>query len=341
MYLVREVTRHGKVKWYFRRGHGPRIEIVGEYGSPQFMANYSAALNGSQPEVASNKKQFTIAWCIEQFTKSHAWGSLANESRKQLSYQFSRLAENAGLHDFRSITRKDVLAGRDRRAGTPSDANKYVRAMAMLAKFAVDQEWISASPVHGISKLKTGNGRGFYTWTQDDFSRFEAHWQIGTMQRLAYEIYFNTGLRRGDVHKFGRQHIRGNVYTVHTSKTGRIVESVLTQRLVSAIAATECGQMTLLLTARGIPFSSAQSLGNWFGAACEEAGVAGNAHGIRKGVACLLAESEMTEAQLNAFFGWSHGSKESAVYIAQASRAKLAKQAANVLSRTFKKGEVL
>jgi hypothetical protein len=42
------------------------------------------------------------------------------------------------------------------------------------------------------------------------------------------------------------------------------------------------------------------------------AGVPGSAHGLRKAGATLAAEGGTSEAQLNAIFGWAHGSRESA-----------------------------
>ena len=208
----------------------------------------------------------------------------------------------------------------------------------MLCKFCVDQEWLTALPPVDIKKLKTGDGRGFYTWTRDDFAKFERKWSVGTMERLAYEIFFNTGIRRGDAHRFGKGHVKLTEYSLNTNKTGIAVEGDITPRLLHAIQATKRGELIFLQSSLGRPFASAAALGNWFGDACRAAGVPGNAHGIRKGVASALAEEGMTEAQMNSFFGWSHTSKESATYIARASRKKMAKQGANILSRTFAKG---
>jgi len=334
-HLTREVTKQGKVKWFYREGHGQRTYIKAVFGTKEFWEAYDAASRGVVAQSAPQPSKLTLSWCILQYMSSHAWASMAAESRKQMGYQLKRIDENAGTVDIRTLTRKHILEGHQRRAATPSDANKYTRAMSLLCKFAVDQEWIAANPVHGIGKLKTGNG--FYTWVAADFSNFETKWPLGTMQRLAYEIFLNTGLRRGDVHKFGRQHIRGSLYTVTTSKTGKLVESSVTARLSHCLAATECGQMTFLVTPRGIPFASAQSFGNWFSDACKDAGVAGSAHGIRKGLACVLAENGLTEAELNSFFGWSHHSGESATYIERASRTKMAERGTNIISRSFKR----
>ena len=35
-FLHREITRHGRPVWYFRRGKGRRIRIPGEFGSVEF-----------------------------------------------------------------------------------------------------------------------------------------------------------------------------------------------------------------------------------------------------------------------------------------------------------------
>src|SRR5580658_3905644 len=46
-FLHREVSRHGTVTWYFRRSHGPRIKMTGEFGSSEFNASYLAAFSGA------------------------------------------------------------------------------------------------------------------------------------------------------------------------------------------------------------------------------------------------------------------------------------------------------
>jgi hypothetical protein len=41
-----ETSRHGTVRWVVRVGHGPRIPIEAEYGTPEFAAAYHAAIAG-------------------------------------------------------------------------------------------------------------------------------------------------------------------------------------------------------------------------------------------------------------------------------------------------------
>jgi hypothetical protein len=204
-YLHRFVTRHGKVIWYFRKRGEKAIRLDGEYGSKPFYDAYLAAANGTPLERVTGPERLSIAWCIEKFMQSPQWENYASETRKQMSYQFARVKENAGKANIRDVTRQHILEARQARLKTPSDANKYVRAMTMLFKFAVEMKWVRTSPVTEFKKARTSKtGEGFYTAQIHDFEAFEATWPLGTMQRLAYEIYVCTGVRRGDAHRFSR-----------------------------------------------------------------------------------------------------------------------------------------
>ena len=54
----------------------------------------------------------------------------------------------------------------------------------------------------------------------------------------------------------------------------------------------------------------------------------GQAHGLRKAGARRAAESGAAEAELNAWFRWADGSRESATYVRGANRANLAERIA-------------
>jgi hypothetical protein len=61
-HLRREVTRHGTVVWYVRLGEGPRIRIRAVFGTPEFDAEYRAALNGSPRPAKGAPAAGSIAW---------------------------------------------------------------------------------------------------------------------------------------------------------------------------------------------------------------------------------------------------------------------------------------
>ncbi|MEN6306067.1 MAG: tyrosine-type recombinase/integrase [Armatimonadia bacterium] len=333
-HLQREQSRHGTWKWYVRIGKGPRIRIKAIYGSKEFMAEYHAAICGAAPKPKIAGEPDTLAWAIHSYMATPQWARHAAETRKQLGYQFKRMEENAGDELLAEFDKQAIIDVRERRAAKPSDANKFIRAMRKLFDYAIDQKWVAHNPARDVEFLKTSkDGEGFYTWTDDDMTAFEKRWPIGTRERLAYEIIATTGLRRGDTFQFGAQHIRNGEYTVRTSKTGQSVTAPLHPDLIQAIRMTNrIGETVFLLNDWGRPFKSKEAFGNWFGRACRAAGVEGNAHGIRKKLASDVAELGATEAQLNAFFGWEHGSRQSATYVQKASRKKMARDVAETLA---------
>ena len=78
-YLERFATRHGKLIWYFRVGKGPRTRLPDEYGSPAFLAAYSAALAGQNVPEAQDSR--TLGWLIHQFYNQ---GPFPQQSRRGL-----------------------------------------------------------------------------------------------------------------------------------------------------------------------------------------------------------------------------------------------------------------
>ena len=80
-HLQREKTRLGKSIWYFRIGHGPRIRIKAEYGTPEFEAAYRAALAG-EPVTTKGVRVGSLAWLIAHYRETPAWTSLSLDNAK-------------------------------------------------------------------------------------------------------------------------------------------------------------------------------------------------------------------------------------------------------------------
>lgn len=337
LYVETFLTRHGKRMWYFRAGKGKRIRLPGEYNSPEFVDAYRAALSSMKSgELVSGR---TVGWLIDQYKASPAWEGLAKETRKQFKYQLDRLKERIGKAPISEITPASIAAGRDARAGKPTDANKFLKCAVALFRFAVDRQWLRDNPAKGITKLKTPSV-GFHTWTEEEAKAFEARWPIGTRERLAFDLLVYTGVRRSDVVRLGRQHTRQGEITITTEKSrnmGQPVEVTITilPPLARSIESAPTGDVVYLVTLKGAPFVK-ESFGNWFRAACRAAGVPGSSHGLRKLAAVRMAENGATEAELNAVFGWADGSGESATYIKKASRKRLSRGGiVKVLPQTF------
>ena len=71
-HLQREITRHGKAVWYVRVGRGPRVRIRAEYGTPEFDAEYRAALAGTPTRKAAPSCS-SLEWLLARYRETTDW----------------------------------------------------------------------------------------------------------------------------------------------------------------------------------------------------------------------------------------------------------------------------
>jgi len=331
-HLISETTRHGRAVWYVRFGHGPRVRVWAEYGSPAFWSEYRAAIEGAKPEQPV--KSHTLAWALDRYRNSAVWAGLSNATRRQRENIYRAVVTTAGTEPLKDITTDVIKAGRDRRASAPHAANNFLKAMRGFFKWAAgDSDLVKVNPTIGVKLLKGRNKDGFHTWTDEEITRFEERWPIGTRERLALDLLLYTGMARGDVVRLGRQHVSGGVITFRMEKDrgDGYVYPPLLPVLATTIAASKTGDLTFLVTERGLPFVK-EGFGNWFRDACRAAGCPGSAHGLRKAGACRAADNGATVNQLMALFGW-RTEKMALLYTRKADRKRLAAAAGPLLAR--------
>jgi integrase len=332
-HLLREVSRHGTVSWVVRTGHGPRTRLRAPYGSPQFQSEYHAAVLGEPVSPASGPRRpgaGTLRWLWDRYRESSAWAALAPATRRQRENIMYGVLDSAGNMPLSALTKAVIVAGRERRAKTPAAANHFLHTMRSLFAWAIEHSHVTNDPTEGVKNVKLPAG-GFHAWTEAEIDAFETRWPIGTRERLAFAILLYTGLRRGDAAMLGRQHVKDGVIVMRAGKTGTQLTIPILPELARVIAATKTGDLTFVTTATGKPMVK-ESFGNWFGEACDAAGVPGSAHGLRKAGAARAASNGATVAQLEAIFGWS-GGRMAAHYTKSADRVRLAKEAIGKLSR--------
>ena len=81
--------------------------------------------------------------------------------------------------------------------------------MRRLMEHAISIGWRKKgnNPAIGMIRPKI-KGKGFRPWKKEHCAKYEATHPLGTRARLAYELLSCTGLRRSDIVRVGRQHIR-------------------------------------------------------------------------------------------------------------------------------------
>jgi integrase len=327
-HLQRETTRHGKTKWYVRVGKGPRIRVKSEFGTPEFDAEYQAALTG-EAAPAKRSKAFagSLQWLIERYREVDAWRSFSLATRRQRENILKQVIATAGNKPYSAITAAIIAAGRDRRASTPFQARHFLDTMRGLFEWARDAGFVKTNPAAAVKYPTLKSGAGFPVWSEDDVAAYELHWPIGTRQRVWLSMLLYTGLRRGDAVRLGRQHVRDGVAVIKTQKSSEKIEVhlPLLPPLLEALRAGPTAELAFICSSTGKPMTK-ESFGNAFSDACRQAGIKKSAHGLRKIGATRAAHNGATVAQLNAIFGWT-GSKMASLYTQSADRARLARDA--------------
>lgn len=330
-FTQREKTRHGKMVWYFRKGAGPRIRLPGEYQSDEWNAAYQAALHGSPIAAQTKPPKGTLNWLVGRYLESAPFKSLAPSTQRMRENVLKGICKTAGTFELTEISRQTIAEGRDRRAETPFAAITYLKTLSQLFDWAVDADHMAENPAKGV-KRPNAETSGFTPWSDDDVVAFCKHWQVGTKQRLAMDLMLFTGLRRGDVIRIGRQHVREGVIEFRAAKNAAPLFIPIYPPLAASITATPTGDLAFLVTSFNKPFTAA-GFGNWFGEACRDAKLSVRAHGLRKRAATIVAENGGTHQELKALFGWKTDEMVS-VYTKRAEARRLAETAARKLNVT-------
>ena len=304
-YLSREVTRHGYAVWYVRRS-GKRTRLRSKYGTPEFEAEYQAALVGKAKSHKGALLNTSLAWLVARYRETTAWQRLSSATKKQRENILRQILESAADQPFAKITMATITAGRDRRAGTPFQARHFLDTLRGLFRWALEAGFVKIDPTVGVRNPPRPKGDGFPPWTEEHVAAYEKRWPIGTRQRVWLDVLLYTGLRRGDAVRLGRQHIRSGIATLKTEKTNMIVTLPILPVLAETLAAGPCGDLTFIAGENGSPLTK-ESFGNLFRDACRAAGLQGSAHGVRKIAATRAANAGATVPQLEAIFGWQGG----------------------------------
>lgn len=326
--VTRQRTRHGKIVFYYRVEKGPRTRLP-DINDPDFAEAYRACLAGEPVKRKASEDVRTLAWLIARYMESGAWKELSDGTRRQRSNIFHHIKTDSGHVPFKDVTSDSIENGLEDRRHTPVQANNFLKAMIGLFKWAKKDRHVVVNPAIGVDKLKIKSD-GFPAWDLADVRRYCLKWEIGTPQRLALEIAMHTGFRRSDLVIVGKQHLRDNVLSLRTTKTGSVVTVELPQRVLDIIQATKTGDFHFLVTSFGKPFTAA-GFGNWFGEASREAGIEKNTHGVRKLAATLAANGGATAHELMSQFGWAN-SKQAEVYTRGADRARLGVKSSRIVS---------
>lgn len=297
------VDRNDHIRWRYRRQGYKTVILHGEPGSPEFLAELEEAKALGPLAIGSAKvKEGTFSALCVAYYESHGFAARRPVTRATYRNTLERFRLKNGDRIAKEMRRSDVLRIIDRMADRPSAANHLLQVLRILMRFGLDRGLIENDPTHKVRKLKI-EGDGFPDWTDEQIQIYRDKWESGTKQRLAFELLLETGQRRGDVVKMGRQHIKAGRLRLTQSKTGIKINIPVTAALQTELDQVPAGQMTFLHTGKDAPFTPA-GFGNWFREQCDRAGLGFvSAHGLRKAKARQLAEAGCTVHEIMAITG--------------------------------------
>lgn len=298
--------RKGRVRYYFRRGHGPRLPLPADPSSTEFRQAYEAALGDFAPPKATKPHRVvgTFAWLLQQYLESVSYSKLASSTRYASRRAMERYLSNDDLSHrrFADVRLQHVEKMMARRASTPGAANDLLKKLRALYKFAIKNKWTTSDPTVGADRFKGGE---FHTWTDHEIAQFEAGFPVGTRGRTAFALLLYTGQRMADVSEMvWSDLVNGQAIRVTQNKTQAKLVIPLHSDLRSILSGLPRHHLSIITTEGGRPFTH-KGFGNWMAERIARAGLPDRCvtHGLRKASARRLAEAGCTTKQIMAITG--------------------------------------
>lgn len=304
-YLVRDVDRYGKVRWYVRRPGEAKVLLTETPGTPEFEAAYHAALASRPKPKASDAG--SLGWLARLYLGSSDYLALDPSTRRWRRRALENIAPDLLALPFRAMDALAVQDLRDQLRDTPSMANERVKALKALFVWAIANQKAGRDPTAGVKPIRYVS-KGHQSWSIEEVEAFEARWPIGTKQRLAMALLLYTACRREDVVRLGPKHVsKGRLRFIQAKNEHRApveIDIPIHPDLAEIIAATKkTGLKTFLVTDYGQPFA-VHGFGIRFRRWCDQAGLAErSAHGLRKACAVRLAERGVSAHGITAITG--------------------------------------
>lgn len=347
-YLMEDWDRHGNGRLYVRF-QGKKIRLRAVPGTEAFAQAYAEALyrlqhaKGELHPLLERISVGTLGWLAACYFNSPEFKRMDERSRVNRRRiiedclrepRHSDTTEQMRFCPLAIFSAAHVKLIRDRKSDLPGAANNRRKYLSSMFGWAVEHGHMRFNPARDVRRISYPTD-GFHTWTLDEILQFEERWPIGTKPRLAFALLLFLGVRRGDVVRLGRQHVKNGSIQFVPNKTRHkrrtLSKKPILKILADIIAQSPTGALTFLETAYGKPFSDA-GFGAWFKDRCCDAGLPHcTAHGLRKAGATIAAENGATDRQLMALYDWTTANMAT-TYTKSADQERLAADAAKLIA---------
>jgi site-specific recombinase XerD len=288
---------------------------------PDHRARVAAAVVDMEGKRSPHAR-YSLSWVIADWqATSPAWRSLGPKTRKDKAALLKRMEKPWGKYDMRTLDGPALTALMDT---VKADAthNRMKTLWHQLFKHMQKRGWVSHDPTDAIERRKWKTSHT-HIWTAAERKTYCDYWPIGTKQRAAYHLMFDTRQSCADAAYMGRRMVEDGFLTEERRKTGGRFTVRLTGDLERAVEPFS-SLTTYLLTQSGKPYSERglhNAMSKWIG----EAGLPDRCtpHGLRGAGLTEDAEAGATEKELMNIGGFENSS-EVKIYIREANRRTLA-----------------
>lgn len=337
--LIKQTLPSGTVVYRVRpRGkHGTRIQIAGTFGSEEFIRQYWIARGGKKPDAetkpSEQEKPKSIGWLVRSYFEylgsRVTAGTTSAKTLKKKRNLLNRLLKKPNREML--IPREKLIEMQDGMGATPAQADAFIEAVSVMYDWAVERKHVSQNTAKGIKQVYK-KGDGATPWKAADVKAFLAHHRYGSKPYVAMHILLWTGCRIEDLTMLGRRFecvIDGieALRWMPLKKGSSEVCIPLFDTLKRATRSPKVQGNTYVLGRGGNPYASGDAMSAMFKQWCKSAGLDHlSAHGVRKGLAEVLAELGCSQYEIMAILGHSEA-KTSEVYTRRVERWKLAQVA--------------
>lgn len=299
-YVQRFRDRHGRLRFYYRRGGTRKALPDPADGMGAFLDAYRAAAD-DRPHTPRHAAG-TMAALMAEYQGSPEFRSLKPKSRKLYMRVIDFLGARPGAAlPVAQVTRKHLQNTSAELADRPGWANLVLSVVAVLMAFAVDRSYRQDNPARGLKRFRLGEHRA---WTIAEHAAFLARWPAGSMERRCFLLALYTGQRRGDLAAMTWHARRDGLIHVVQEKTGEALAMPEHSALSAELVGVERQSVMILHQPSGRPFTS-NGLGDWFARAIDDAGLPDGCvlHGLRKSAAAALAEAGCSDREIMSVTG--------------------------------------
>ncbi|MAO25770.1 MAG: hypothetical protein CMN15_00875 [Roseovarius sp.] len=327
-YLTSTTNSAGTTYYYLRKRGQSKVPLgKGPIDTPEFLSRYSAAMGTRK--TPSRAAKDSLGHIIELFKASANYRAYSEAYRGTLGRHSDALKECYGSAPFFEIKPHHIRS--DLSQLSPHAANDRLKIWRLLCQYAYDHNFADHVASDGIKRGKLPKTDGHRPWTTADVNAFRAKWEIGSVQRLCFELLFWTAARTIDAVTLTPSMIGSDgVLTFTQAKTGGKAYVPWNCALPSWAKHFEADRTLLKACITSTTFTfletsngrtrSRKGLSNIISAGAAEAKLTGlSAHGLRKSRLTAIAEAGGSASAIMSWGG--HKSlKEAEDYVSTANR---------------------